>query len=539
MRWLSLAAAVLLLDASLTFDNIWPTPAISWHGGVSIELAIAVLALAFAAPSPRLPHSASSKSSTSSPSRATVRAISIAWSVLVLGHYAEVTAPALYGRDINLYWDLRFVPDVVAMMTRVTRWWLIVLCAAAVTFVVALLYRIVRTAVARVVTAMTARRERQALVLVSVAAVVLFAADRVARRTSPSVVFPAPVTATYAAQVRFVAQALAGRSSVPPSPPMNSDLSRVKDADVFLVFIEAYGAVAFDRAGIADHLRPSVRRFETTVQNTGRDVVSAYVTSPTFGGSSWLAHISLLSGIEVRDPGRNAELMTEQRDTLPRAFARRGFRTVALMPGLRQNWPEGVFYGFDAIYGANQLAYRGPEFGWFAVPDQFALFRLDELEVWRSLRSPLFVFFPTISTHFPFSPTPPYQTNWSRMPDSHPYDGPDIVRAYAREPDWMNFAPGYIDAISYDLATIGGYLERHAGEDIVMVTLGDHQPAAVVSGEGASWQVPVHVIASRKPVLDRLRARGFRDGMVPARPQLGPMHSLLPLLLDAFGDPVP
>lgn len=44
-------------------------------------------------------------------------------------------------------------------------------------------------------------------------------------------------------------------------------------------------------------------------------------------------------------------------------------------------------------------------------------------------RQPLFVFFPTISTHF-------------RMTSDHPYDGPDIVRAYGREPDWVNFAPG-------------------------------------------------------------------------------------------------
>ena len=50
--------------------------------------------------------------------------------------------------------------------------------------------------------------------------------------------------------------------------------------------------------------------------------MSAFVESPTFGGSSWLAHISLLSGIEVRDPDTNAKLMTAHRDTLVRAFGR-------------------------------------------------------------------------------------------------------------------------------------------------------------------------------------------------------------------------
>ena len=42
------------------------------------------------------------------------------------------------------------------------------------------------------------------------------------------------------------------------------------------------------------------------------------------------------------------------------------------------------------------------------------------------------------------------------------------------------------------------------------------------------------MIASRPQILDRLRARGFRAGLTPARPSLGRMHTLLPILLDAF-----
>ena len=91
--------------------------------------------------------------------------------------------------------------------------------------------------------------------------------------------------------------------------------------------------------------------------------------------------------------------------------------------------------------------------------------------------------FPTLSTHFPFSPTPPYQPDWQRMASDDPYDGPEIVKAYADEPDWMNFSPGYVNAMAYDLASIGGYLRKHADRDLVMVVLGDHQPPAAVSGD--------------------------------------------------------
>ena len=229
---------------------------------------------------------------------------------------------------------------------------------------------------------------------------------------------------------------------------------------------------------------------DAAIHATGRDVVSAFVESPTFGGSSWLAHLSLMSGVEVRDPETNARLMTEKRETIVTNFKRAGHRTVALMPGLRQVWPEGSFYGFDDIYGATRLDYHGPEFGWFALPDQFSLAKFDTLEPRAATRAPLFVFFPTISTHFPFIPTPPYQPDWSRMFLEKPYDGPSIVRAYAQQPDWTHFGPGYVQAINYDYATLAGYLRQNSGRDLVMVLLGDHEPAAAVSGEGAPWDVP-------------------------------------------------
>src|SRR5471030_1029988 len=43
-----IVAAIVLLNASLTFQNRWPTPAIRWQNAVSVELAVLVLALALA-----------------------------------------------------------------------------------------------------------------------------------------------------------------------------------------------------------------------------------------------------------------------------------------------------------------------------------------------------------------------------------------------------------------------------------------------------------------------------------------------------------
>jgi hypothetical protein len=206
------------------------------------------------------------------------------------------------------------------------------------------------------------------------------------------------------------------------------------------------------------------------------------------------------------------------------------------MPGLIRSWPQGAFYGFEEIYDLSRLDYRGPSFGWWDVNDQFALARMDALEVQRQPRRPVFVFFPTITTHAPFTPTPPYQKDWSRMLTANPYDSVDLDHAWSQQPDWLNLGPSYVQSLIYTHATLGGYLRLRADRDFVVILIGDHQPPALVSGPDASWDVPVHVIAGRAVLLDRLRQHGFRDGLAPPQARAARMDTLLPILLDAFGD---
>src|SRR5262249_19853615 len=184
--------------------------------------------------------------------------------------------------------------------------------------------------------------ERQIVAAVGLILVALYV-GRIYQPRLEAVPFAKPVTATYGRQVRVALQARKGSTAVAASPPMNSTLGRVKGADVLLVFLESYGAVTFDRPEFAQRLAAPRADLEAAIRETNRSVVSGFVESPTFGGSSWLAHISLLSGVEVRDPDTNAILMTQKRDTLVSVFKGAGYRTVALMPGLWQAWPEGAF----------------------------------------------------------------------------------------------------------------------------------------------------------------------------------------------------
>jgi phosphoglycerol transferase MdoB-like AlkP superfamily enzyme len=216
------------------------------------------------------------------------------------------------------------------------------------------------------------------------------------------------------------------------------------------------------------------------------------------------------------------------------ALASHGYRTVAIMPGLQEYWPEGAFYGFDHIYDTVSLGYTGPSFGWWPVPDQFALAQLEHLELARADRAPVFAFLPTTSTHTPFSPVPPYQPSWPRMLTSTPYDASDYQNAWAHPPDWFNLGPSYTRSIDYAFASLGGFIAQPRARDMVLILIGDHQPPAVVSGQGAPWDVPVHIISSKPAVLETLKMHGFADGLYPPRHRIMRLNELMPLMLAAF-----
>ncbi|MGD8324170.1 MAG: sulfatase-like hydrolase/transferase [Gammaproteobacteria bacterium] len=519
--WLAAAAALLLLNFAPSFHNIWPTPWITMRAELSMEAAAVVLVLGLhfrylGRPSNRM--------------------LAVATGVLfmlMLGRYMEVTAPALYGRGVNLYWDAQYLPAVAAMLAGAMPAYI---GALVITGLIALVFVCVRTlywALTRVRDLLERPRVAGNLRNAAAALVALYLVSYYASLPTLQL-FSIPVTQTYARQAGFVLSALSGEASasLPVDSPLNEiDTRTLPDHDVIVTFVESYGAVAWDEASIAAALETPRQGMLAAIEETGRHVVSAYVEAPTFGGGSWLSHASFMSGIEVLDAASYDALLTQSRRTLPRMFADAGFRTVALMPGLKNQWPEGSFYGFDTIYGESLLDYAGPAFGWWRIPDQFALARLDELELSDDSRAPVFVFFPTISTHMPFRPTPPYQPDWQRFATDSPFQPEVLADVLEQSPQWSDLRPAYADALAYTWDYWSGYLRSRRERDFLLVLLGDHQPPASVSGEGARWHVPVHVVSSDTELVDRLLKAGFQTGLTPGPSPVAAMHELGPLLL--------
>ena len=164
-RSIAVAAALLFLSFIVSFENVWPTPAIRWDWEVSIELAVLLLALAvanarFGPTSPRM-----------------LRLLAGLVVLFALGRYADVTAPALYGREINLYWDLPNIGSVTSMLARVAPLWIIVTAAAVLLAVLALLYAGAYWSLMRVDGALRSPRTRRVLGSAATACVALFIAQ--------------------------------------------------------------------------------------------------------------------------------------------------------------------------------------------------------------------------------------------------------------------------------------------------------------------------------------------------------------------------
>jgi hypothetical protein len=145
------------------------------------------------------------------------------------------------------------------------------------------------------------------------------------------------------------------------------------------------------------------------------------------------------------------------------------------------------------------------------------------------------VFFPTISSHFPFSPIPPYQPDWQRVLTPAPFDSEDLDAVAAHKVNWLDMRADYLTSVKYVYQWLAGYLELPEPRETVFVLVGDHQPTANITGEGRSWDVPVHIISRDRRMLDRFRAQGFSDGLWPDRAVLGGIHHLTSLLLNGFG----
>jgi hypothetical protein len=321
---------------------------------------------------------------------------------------------------------------------------------------------------------------------------------------------------------------------------VSGDLSGLAGKDVVVVFVESYGRVAVEGPE-SRSVRMLLDAGTARLRDRGYSAASAYLTSPTFGGSSWLAHATLQSGLQVADQGRYDRLLSSPRTTLTSVFSRAGWRTVAVLPSTRGNWPEGrAFYRFDEVYGRSTLGYAGPAFGFSAMPDQYALAAFERLELARVNRSPVMAEIGLTSSHGPWAPLPT-TVGRAALGDGSVFHGirADAVTAAELWSDRDAVPAAYRSSIVYSLNSILSFVEGRAGEDLVVVVVGDHQPSTIVSGSGGNRDVPVTVIAHGPAVVRQVKGWGWQDGLRPdEHAPVWPMSAFRDRFLTTFSNPV-
>jgi hypothetical protein len=208
------------------------------------------------------------------------------------------------------------------------------------------------------------------------------------------------------------------------------------------------------------------------------------------------------------------------------------------MPANKRRWPAGsTFYGYDKIYDRRNVGYRGPGFGLPSMPDQYLLLALHRLELARRHRPPLFAEVDLLSSHAPWTSIPPL-IPWEDVGDGSIFDRlpaqESTEDALFGDPDRARAAYGR--SIEYSLSAILSFVRRYGDDELVLVVLGDHQPATIITGQGASHDVPISVIAHDPEVLDRIAGWGWQDGLRPS-PQapVWPMDAFRDRFLTAFG----
>jgi hypothetical protein len=299
--------------------------------------------------------------------------------------------------------------------------------------------------------------------------------------------------------------------------PGESLFGALRGKDVLVVFVESYGRIVIDSDHYAPFIRPALQQATAALESQGFEARSGFLTSPTVGGISWLAHGTALSGMWIDSQIRYDSLMISERPSLVRLFNRAGWRTLGIMPAITMAWPEGQYFGYDHVYDARELAYQGKPFNYVTMPDQFTLAQFQKLERTPGPRTPVMAEIALISSHAPWTPVPQL-IDWSAVRDGSEFneqatsdDPPEVVWQ-----DRQRVLEHYRGTVDYVVQTLVSFATTFGDENLVMLILGDHQPMPYVTDETENRDVLVHLIAKDPKVLEAVADWQWTDGMLPA-----------------------
>lgn len=456
---------------------------------------------------------------------------------------ADVAAYQIFARPFNPVFDLYLLADGMNLLTgaigRIGAWLVALLLLLLTASIVALAFGLLR-----VVQAGLLINRRKAAAILGAGLVGWFVLPVLGwYRVSHS--FHDNLSEHVASTMNSIVDIKAFRATVNidsyAGTEAGSLFEKLRGKDVAVVFLESYGRVVLDDPEFAASVRPVLEQGSADLAANGLYAKSTFLTSPTVGGISWLAHGTLLSGLWIDSQVRYDSLMMSERPSLNRLFNNAGWRTVALMPAISMDWPESGYFGYDRIFGAHDMGYQGKPFNWVTMPDQYVLSAFEKLERTDEPRRPVMAEMALISSHAPWTPIPAI-VPWQDIGDGTIFDE-QATGGDSPEAVWQStqrIREQYRKSIEYAMADLVSYAVNYGDDNLVLLIIGDHQPAPLVTGELNNHDVPVHLIARDPEVMAAIADWKWSDGLVPqADAPVWRMDKLRNRFIEAFSSPFP
>ncbi len=448
----------------------------------------------------------------------------------------------LFSRHFNFYIDIPMLPELVRYLHSTVAAWKFYLDAAAVLAALGLFIGLVDRALVLAANLLRARRQQALFAGVALgfalASTFVHNDPRYNKRYAGA--FGDSAFPRLASQATFLFnvfdrrasenRAIASVEQVVRHAP--SGLERLDHANVFLIFVESYGATALRRPALARLVLPELDHVRGDLSGHGFAMASGLLDSATYGGGSWLAHATLLTGFRTGNQLQYDLLRVSRPRTLAQIFHEDGYHTILVEPNTTRRTHATRFYGFDETYDNWNFDYAGPPFAWATMPDQYVLDFIRR-RVLATRRGPLFVSYVLVSSHAPWSRVPTLVPDWSRVGNGAIFNGYPFHHADLNWPDFANASLPYARAIVYDLRVLDSYLGKFVHDRSLFIILGDHQPVTELTHDSLSWAVPVHIVSRDPALVAPFLKRGYAAGMVPG-PTSRPMERFLVDFLDDF-----
>ena len=167
-----------------------------------------------------------------------------------------------------------------------------------------------------------------------------------------------------------------------------------------------------------------------------------------------------------------------------------------------------AFYGYDAMLDSLNMGYRGPTFSYARIPDQYTWQHFYERELAGRARpghgrDRLRVVAHAVDAAAAASCRGRRSATARCSTRSPPKDSAPVEVW----PDPQRVQEVYGQSVEYTLGAMFSFLHTYDQPNLVLVVLGDHQPARIVSGPDADHDVPITII-SKDPRSSTRSPRG-------------------------------